>query len=146
MHNYNLSVDGGSDKGHYAFSAGYFSQDGTIIGSNYERLTLRLNSDFAVRKWLTIGEHLSFMYATGRNAMNNNSSPGASILSAALAMAPWDPTHYQQGTKNVQGEDLSGKIAASSNFKNVASFWQVGVDSLVGAVYFLRMWLIPSPW
>ncbi len=121
MHNYNLSIDGGSDKGHYAFSAGYFSQDGTIIGSNYERLTLRLNSDFAVRKWLTIGEHLSFMYATGRNAMNNSSSPGASILSAALAMAPWDPTHYQQGTKNVQGEDLSGKIAASSNFKNVVN-------------------------
>ena len=121
MHNYNVSIDGGSDRGHYAFSAGYFSQDGTIIGSNYERLTLRLNSDFQIRKWLTIGEHLSFMHSAGRNAMNNSSSPGASVISAALAMAPWDPTHYQEGTKNVQGEDLSGRIAASSNFKNVVN-------------------------
>ena len=121
MHNYNLSIDGGSEKGHYAFSAGYFSQDGTIIGSNYNRLTLRLNSDFQIRKWLTIGEHLSFVHSAGRNAMNNSSSPGASVISAALAMAPWDPTHYQEGTKNVQGEDLSGRIAASSNFKNVVN-------------------------
>ena len=121
MHNYNLSIDGGGEKGHYAFSAGYFSQDGTIIGSNYNRLTLRLNSDFKIRKWLTIGEHLSFVHSAGRNAMNNSSSPGASVISAALAMAPWDPTHYQEGTKNVQGEDLSGRIAASSNFKNVVN-------------------------
>ncbi|MBQ9296216.1 MAG: TonB-dependent receptor [Paludibacteraceae bacterium] len=121
MHNYNLSIDGGGENGHYAFSAGYFSQDGTIIGSNYNRLTLRLNSDFKIRKWLTIGEHLSFVHSAGRNAMNNSSSPGASVISAALAMAPWDPTHYQEGTKNVQGEDLSGRIAASSNFKNVVN-------------------------
>ena len=49
MHNYNLSIDGGNDKGHYAFSANYFGQEGTIIGSDYERLTLRLNSDYIVR-------------------------------------------------------------------------------------------------
>ena len=121
MHNYNLSVDGGSERGHYAMSTSYFGQDGTIIGSNFERFTIRLNTDFQIRKWLKVGEHLSFMYSTGRNAMNNNSSPGASILSAALAMAPWDPTHYQEGTKNVAGEDLSGRIAASSNFHNVVN-------------------------
>ena len=121
MHNYNLSIDGGNNDGHYAFSVNYFNQDGTIIGSNYERLTLRFNSDYQVRKWLKIGEHLSFMYASSRNAMNNNSSPGASIISAALAMAPWDPTHYPEGAVNKEGKDLSGQIAASSNFKNVTN-------------------------
>lgn len=121
IHNYNLSIDGGNDKGHYAFSASYFGQDGTIIGSDYSRLTLRLNSDYQVRKWLKFGEHLSFVYAHGRNAMNNNSSPGASIISAALAMAPWDPTHYPEGSKNKDGKDLSGQNAASSNFKNVTN-------------------------
>lgn len=121
MHNYNVSIDGGNDKGHYAFSASYYSQDGTIIGSNYERLTLRFNSDFQVRKWLKIGEHLSFMSSQGRNAMNNSSSPGASVISAALAMAPWDPTHYPEGSVNSKGEDLSGQIAASSNFVNVTN-------------------------
>ncbi len=143
MHNYNLSVDGGNDKGHYAFSANYFSQDGTIIGSNYQRLTLRLNSDYQVRKWLKIGEHLSLVSASGRNAMNNSSSAGASVISAALAMAPWDPTHYPEGSVNPQGEDISGRNAASSNFKNVTnpfsmvseSFPKNNNERLVGDVY-----------
>ncbi len=121
MQNYNLSIDGGNDKGHYAFSANYFQQEGTIIGSNYQRLTLRLNSDYKVREWLTIGEHLSFMTSSSRWAMNNSSSAGASVISAALAMAPWDPTHYPEGSVNMKGEDLSGRNAASSNFKNVTN-------------------------
>jgi len=121
MHNYNLSIDGGNDKGHYAFSASYFNQNGTIIGSNYERLTLRLNSDYQVRSWLKFGEHLSFVSSRGRNAMNNDASPGASVISAALAMAPWDPTHYPDGSVNKDGKDISGQNAASSNFKNVTN-------------------------
>ena len=121
MQNYNLSIDGGNDRGHYAFSTSYFSQKGTIIGSNYKRFTIRLNSDFKVRDWWTIGEHFSFMTSTGRNAMNNSSSAGASVISAALAMAPWDPTHYPDGSVNAKGDDLSGRIAASSNFSNVTN-------------------------
>lgn len=121
MHSYNLSMDGANDNGDYAVSSSYFNQDGTIMGSNYERFTIRANSSYKIRKWLKVGEHISFMTSTGRNAMNNNSSPGASIISAALAMAPWDPTHYAAGSVNNQGTDLSGRIAASSNFKNVTN-------------------------
>ena len=91
MHNYNLSFDGGGDRGHYALSASYFGQQGTIVGSDYNRFTLRLNSDFKVREWLKIGEHFSIVSSYGRFAMNNSSSAGASIISGALAMAPWDP-------------------------------------------------------
>lgn len=121
VQNYHLSIDGGNEKDKYSISASYFNQDGTVIGSNYERLTLRINSSHKVRNWITVGENLSFQTSTGRNAMNNNSSPGASILSAALAMAPWDPTHYPQGAVNVNGKDLSGQISASSNFRNVTN-------------------------
>jgi TonB-linked SusC/RagA family outer membrane protein len=121
MHNYNLGIEGGNDAAHYALSANYYEQDGTIIGSNFKRLSIRINSDFAVRSWLNVGEHISFASSSARRAMNNSSSPGASILSSALAMAPWDPTHYPAGSVNADGEDLSGKNAASSNFKNVTN-------------------------
>ncbi len=121
IQNYHLSVEGGSSKSQYSFSAGYFSQDGTIIGSNYERLTLRLNSSYNLNKWIKVGESLSFITSSSRWAMNNSSSAGASILSAALAMAPWDPTHYPEGSVNIDGKDLSGEIAAGSNFKNVVN-------------------------
>ncbi len=128
MHNYSLAVNGAGEKYNYSISASYFAQNGTIIGSDYERLTIRANSSFKPAKWLRIGENLSFTNSTGRNAMNNNSSPGASILSAALAMAPWDPTHYPEGAKyeprpksKYEAHDLSGQISASSNFKNVTN-------------------------
>ncbi len=118
MHNYNLSIDGGNDKGHYSFSASYFDQNGTLKGSDYKRLTLRFNSDYEVRSWLKIGEHLSFMTNSSHNdASNNNANAG--VLSQSLRMAPWDPTHYPEGSVNKNGDDMSGRIAASSNFKNV---------------------------
>jgi len=121
IQNYHLSIDGGSEKSTYAISASFFDQEGTIMGSDYSRITLRLNTTHQARKWLTVGQNLSLISSEGRNAMNNNASPGASILSAALAMAPWDPTHYAEGAVNRNGEDLSGQISASSNFRNVTN-------------------------
>lgn len=125
MHNYNLSFDGGGDRGHYALSASYFGQQGTIVGSDYNRFTLRLNSDFKVREWLKIGEHFSIVSSYGRFAMNNSSSAGASIISGALAMAPWDPVYYPQGSVNKNGKDISGYYSAGSNFKNVTNPYQM---------------------
>ena len=121
IQNYHVGVSGGNDKNSYALSASYFSQDGTIIGSNFKRLTLRSNTTYTITKWLKVGENISFANSEGRNAMNNNSSPGASVLSAAIAMAPWDPTRYPAGATNINGADLSGQIAASSNFRNVTN-------------------------
>jgi len=125
MHNYNLSFDGGSDKGHYALSSSYYGQEGTIIGSNYNRFTLRLNSDYNIFKWLKIGEHFTLMTQNSRNAMNNSSSAGASVLSAAMAMGQWDPVYYPKGSTNAYGDDLSDRYSAGSNFKNVTNPYQM---------------------
>jgi TonB-linked SusC/RagA family outer membrane protein len=45
IQNYSLGVTGGSDKASYALSASYFQQDGIVIGSNFERFTLRANGE-----------------------------------------------------------------------------------------------------
>jgi len=121
MQNHHVSIDGSTDKSNYSFSGSYYDQDGTIIGSDYKRYTVRANTSFEVNKWLKIGENATYMYSTGRSVMNNNASPGASIISAALAMAPWDPTHYPDGSFTRKGKDLSGQISAASNFKNVTN-------------------------
>lgn len=121
IQNYHASVDGGSQKGYWSMSANWFDQQGTIIGSDFTRTSLRVNSAYDVAKWLRIGENLTFMTSHGRNAMNNSSSPGASILSAAIAMAPWDPARYPNGAVSRNGEDMSNRISAASNFKNVTN-------------------------
>ncbi len=121
IQNYHLAFDGGSEKTTYSMSGSWYSQDGTIMGSNYQRLTVRLNTSHKVTDWLKIGENISFMSSTSRSSLNNSESAGASILSAALAMAPWDPVRYPQGSVNKNGKDLSGGISAGSNFKNVTN-------------------------
>jgi len=116
-----VSITGGDENSSFVLSASYFNQDGTIKESDYERLTLRVNTSKQVNNWLKVGENLSFVNSVGHNAMYNNSSPGASILSAAIAMAPWDPTHYPEGSINRLGQNLEGQISAASNFKNVTN-------------------------
>ncbi|MDR0762960.1 MAG: TonB-dependent receptor [Bacteroidales bacterium] len=143
IQSYNLSFEGGDETKQYALSAGYFDQQGTIIGSYYKRLTVRANTSYKIRKWLTVGENMTYMTSTYRNAPNNSGSAGASILTAALAMAPWDPTHYPEGSVNNSGEDIGLRPSAASNFKNVTNpFSTVEMnhpmdysDRVVGDVY-----------
>ncbi|MCC8037647.1 MAG: TonB-dependent receptor [Bacteroidales bacterium] len=124
IQNYHLSIDGGNDQFTYSMSGSWFKQEGTIIGSDYSRFTGRLNTSYKATPWLKIGENISFMSSVAKNAYesgDNSESAGANILSAAFAMAPWDPARYPQGSVNKNGDDLSGQISAASNFKNVTN-------------------------
>ena len=124
IQNYHLSIDGGSDQFTYSMSGSWFKQEGTLIGSDYSRFTGRLNTSYKATPWMKIGENISFMAGVAKNAFesgDNSSQPEAGILAASFAMAPWDPTHYPAGSVNKNGEDISGQIAASSNFKNVTN-------------------------
>lgn len=124
IQNYHLAVDGSGDKFTYSASGSWFKQDGIIIGSDFRRFTARLNTTYQAFPWLKLGENLSFVSTTAKNAYesgDNSESAGASILSAAFAMAPWDPTHYPEGSVNRKGKDLSGQVSAASNFKNVTN-------------------------
>lgn len=118
IQNYHASVDGSNEKGYWSMSANWFDQQGIMIGSDFTRMSLRVNSAYDVTKWLRIGENLTFMTSHGRNAQNNSAQPESSIISAAIAMAPWDPARYPQGAVSPDGKDMSGQISAASNFKN----------------------------
>ncbi len=63
-HNHELSLRGGTEKLKTAISMGYFYQDGLIKqNSNYKRLNARINLDYDVRKWLTLGLNGSFAFS-----------------------------------------------------------------------------------
>lgn len=51
IQNYHISVDGGNERSNFSMSGSYFTQDGTIMGSDYNRVTLRVNSSHKVNKW-----------------------------------------------------------------------------------------------
>lgn len=63
---HSLAVSGGSGNVMYRLSANYFDQDGLVKRTNFDRLTIRLNSDIEVNKHLSISADLAgkFSYRT----------------------------------------------------------------------------------
>lgn len=55
-----LSAQGGTDAVRYYVSGSYMNQEGTIIGSKFDRLSLRANLDADLKKWLKMGVNLSY--------------------------------------------------------------------------------------
>lgn len=53
--NYNLSIRKGTEDSRTAFSIGYLKDEGTIITTDFNRLTLRLNQEYDLTSFLTVG-------------------------------------------------------------------------------------------
>ncbi|WP_240768504.1 TonB-dependent receptor [Olivibacter sp. XZL3] len=56
---HNISLSGGSEKTKYRFSGNYFDQAGLVKNMNFDRLTLRLNTDFQISEKLDFTADLS---------------------------------------------------------------------------------------
>ena len=99
MMNHQVSVSGASEKVNYLFSLGFYTQDGIVGGnfdrSNYERLTLRSNTQYTLfdeskeRNWLNslkVTSNLS--YARIRSTNFDDNSTWGTPLGSALALSP----------------------------------------------------------
>ena len=92
---YNLSVNGGTEKGTYAFSGGYMNQEGVVINTGFERFSLRSNADTKVSDWLKVVESLGVSY-TDRTGQGTNNDEGNAI-SQAYRMQPMIPVYDIMG-------------------------------------------------
>lgn len=148
IQSYYVSANGGNEKSSFSISTGYFDQKGIIMDSFYKRFTFRVNSSAQINDWLKVGENLSMMTSSNRNAPNNNDN--YSLLNSAIRLAPWDPTFFPQGSTAIpantvypNGRDVSGQVSASTiaNYPNPLSMTQYqhpfdNWDRLVGDAYF----------
>jgi TonB-dependent starch-binding outer membrane protein SusC len=71
--NYQLGATGGSASAKYAISANYFKQDGILRYTKYDRYSIRANTEFK-KKFVTVGENLTFSYDERQGITNNNES------------------------------------------------------------------------
>lgn len=60
IQDYGLSVSGGTEAAKYFISGNFYKQDGILVGSGFQRLNARANSQFKIGK-LTINQSLSLM-------------------------------------------------------------------------------------
>jgi TonB-linked SusC/RagA family outer membrane protein len=96
IQSYNLSALGGSEKVRYAATGGYFQQDGTLNGSNFERFTLRLNGDIQANKYIKIGNSLALTHLSDRQLNTGNDEFG--VLNNVLQAPPTIPVYNPDGT------------------------------------------------
>ncbi len=59
IQSYNVSVAGGNEKIKALISGGYYAQDGIVLGSDYNRYTFRVNTDYVVNKKLKFGSNIN---------------------------------------------------------------------------------------
>jgi TonB-dependent starch-binding outer membrane protein SusC len=95
----NLSVSGGNDKTTFFASGGYQKNDGTIISTDFERLSGRLNLNTEMSDWLNIGVNVSGSHTT------QNTVPGggafANPVRSIFRFVPVQPVYNPDGSYNL---------------------------------------------
>lgn len=112
MHSHQISLTGGNAKTQFSISGGYMNQEGTVIGSNFERFSARANIDHEFAKWFKLGGSLSYA-RTNEKIINNDGESG--ILMSAITMQPDIPVKDKFG--NWSGPS---NLSASANYNPVA--------------------------
>ncbi len=90
---YTANVSGGVDRFNYYATFGYLNNEGIVKGSEYERYTLRLKTDWELRSWLSLGLNMS--YVKGRAYSTDNS-----VFTQARMYAPIYPMYIRDADGN----------------------------------------------
>ena len=94
QHQHQISVSGGTEKVQYYVSGSYMDQQGTIIGSNFNRFSVRTNLDAQLKEWIKLG--LSATYANTNDDLKlADSSQG--LIYYSLTTRPDVPIYDMDG-------------------------------------------------
>lgn len=98
VQNYQLSASGTGKDVSYYVSGGYFTNKGIIIGSDFNKFTLRTNIDAHLTEKLKIGASFSGAHSYGNFARAEGHLQYRGLISAALASDPTIPVYNADGT------------------------------------------------
>lgn len=100
QHSHQISAQGGTDKVKYYVSGSYMNQEGTIIGSEFNRLSLRTNLDADLKSWLKMGVNIAY----------SNSNDNLKLADGEEGIINYSLTT----TPNLPIYDIDGQYASSS--------------------------------
>jgi TonB-linked SusC/RagA family outer membrane protein len=92
--NHNVAVSGGTDNSDYYVSGGYFKQDGTVLGYNFDRYTFRGVVNSQAKPWLKVGSTFGFSRSDENIGLGSNTG----IIYNALLAAPDQAIYNADGT------------------------------------------------
>ena len=103
--NYNIGYKYGNDRIKSYISADYYTEEGAIKGYDYDRFTLRVNTDYIVNDRLTLRAKLSTSYKETFNQQYGLSH---------TSYTPWDTPYDSQGNVKIGTEGRPSKEDAAT--------------------------------
>lgn len=120
---YQLSMTGGDEKTQYAMSGGYFTQDGIVKKTGFERYSFRINLDKKINNRFKIGNSLSVNRTTTNQSRTDGDLGSAGLVTiAALQFPPIIPIRTKDGSYVISNPYLNftadNPVALAMDSKN----------------------------
>lgn len=111
VQSHQLTATGGGDKGTYALGVNYFGSEGVFKETGFNRVTVRANTRFKPKKWLTLGENVQLAFSRSYGSSGNPFDLGGG-LDFSGESSPWYNAY--RVPPFVPARDIKGNFAGSS--------------------------------
>ncbi len=108
MQSHSVSASGGNESMKYYVSGAYMGQEGTVIGTNFQRYSFRTNLDVQLKKWLKMGVNLNYSNTDERLGLVDSEE---GILNIGLLSTPDVPIYDIDGNyTSVSREGVASRV------------------------------------
>jgi TonB-linked SusC/RagA family outer membrane protein len=136
MQNVNLSARGANDLLSYSISGDYFKQDGILRGGSYERLSLRINNEYKLNRFVRIGHNFSIVNTKNTNAAGviYDAYYAAPIISPNDSVGKFSNVNTESGVGNPAATQYYNRNSGGQSFRTVGNGF-VDIQILRGLTY-----------
>lgn len=138
---YNIGIQGGSDRIKYFVSASYLGNEGIIVNSDFNRFSTRSTVDYQAKSWLKIGTSMNYTYSSantpGDNDLDASTSSGNAFY-IANQMAPVYPMFVRDAEGNIMYDTNYGHPLYDYGDKKSTNFTRnfMSMSNPIGALYY----------
>ena len=101
VQNHQLSFSGGDERSRYAISAGYFDQEGIVLGSDFKRISLRVNYEKNYSQTFKFGVNANYSNSVSNGVGTTGNGRTPNPLVSVVLTAPVVPIKNEDGSYNV---------------------------------------------
>ncbi|RXK83235.1 SusC/RagA family TonB-linked outer membrane protein [Filimonas effusa] len=139
--NHQLSFSGGQGKTTYYFSGNYYTQTGTLIGTDFKRYSFRMNVDQQVKSWLKAGISTNLSRSNQRVGLTDGFDAVTSVvLHNSPAAVILSPDGQYAGALQISGNPIGtdNNPVAMANLRDVRQIQSKAFGAIYGEVEILK--------
>ncbi len=130
QHQHQLSAQGGNERIQYYVSGSYMNQEGTVIGTNFDRFSVRTNIDAQVKKWLKVGVNATYAVTNDDLKLADG---GEGLIFQSLGTLPDIPVYDLDG--NYATVIREGYTSANPVGLAMINTYKLNREKLTGNIY-----------